>query len=385
MSRRAENRRPTIIDVSRAAGVSVSTVSRVLRDHVDVNAETRTRVKQAIDQLGYRPSPLARAMVAGETKLLALLVSDIANPFYPQLAKSVEREAMRKGYAVVICNTDDRTAETRRYLERLLLQGLDGVIHASVARDEETLLRLVGDPSRVVFTNRRPNSTDVSFVVSDNVAGAKSLTQHLLSQGHRRIGFIAGPNWALNAEERLIGVRQAIDEAGDAELWIAPGPFTRDHGEQTATQWMRERRPPTAIIAVNDSAALGVLEALASMRLRVPDDVAVAGFDGVQLAASPMFSLTTVDQQIDLLGKRAAQILLQQLAAGPTVTPRHETLPTRLLLRRSTDAPPSLRRISDGRRRSVRVPEPTVAPIDEFVPHDSSEHVTPGSALLGED
>src|SRR6202161_3504540 len=113
-------RGPTIVDVARSAGVSVSTVSRVVRDHADVNAETRVRVHAAIEQLSYRPSPIARALVSGETRMLALLVSDITNPFYPQLAKSVEQEAGKDDYTVIICNTADRTAETRRYLERLL-------------------------------------------------------------------------------------------------------------------------------------------------------------------------------------------------------------------------------------------------------------------------
>jgi LacI family transcriptional regulator len=134
--RRQAHRGPTIIDVARSAGVSVSTVSRVVRNHPDVNDETRARVHAAISSLGYRPSPIARALVSGETRLIALLVSDITNPFYPQLAKSVEQEAKRDGYTVVICNTADRTAETRRYLDRLLRQGLDGVIHAGAHTHE---------------------------------------------------------------------------------------------------------------------------------------------------------------------------------------------------------------------------------------------------------
>jgi LacI family transcriptional regulator len=340
MARGSAGRRPTIIDVAEAAGVSVTTVSRVMRKQADVKQETRARVQEAIDRLGYRPSPLARAMLSGGSKLLALLVSDIANPFYPQLAKSVEQEAKRDGYTVVICNTGDRTAETRRYIERLLRQGLDGVIHASVSRDEKALLSLVGDPSRVVFTNRRPSEQSVSYVVSDNRAGAEHLTRHLLAKGHRRIGFIAGPSWAFNAADRLAGFRQVIAGAPDAETQIAEGAFSTEHGAEAAYQWMRSARPPTAIIAVNDSVALGAVGALARLGLRVPEDVALAGFDGVRIAASPIFSLTTVDQQIDRLGRRATRILLRQLVAGAAAPPVHEILPTRLLLRRSTDAPP---------------------------------------------
>ena len=312
MARHSLSRGPTIVDVARAAGVSVSTVSRVMRDHADVGAETRAHVRQAIDLLGYRPSPIARALVSGQSRLLTLLVSDITNPFYPQLAKSVEQEAKQAGYAVVICNTADRTTETRRYVERLLSQGLDGVIHASVAHDEQVLLSLMADERRVVFTNRRPAQSAVSYVVSDNEGGATELTRHLLSLGHRRIGFITGPKYAAQRH----GTSQGLPP-GDARG--GQHPAVRGRGRLLC----RERTPggprvdeatanaPTAMIAVNDSVALGALGALADSRLKVPEDIALAGFDGTQLSASPLLSLTTVDQHIENLGRRSVQILLE--------------------------------------------------------------------------
>lgn len=308
----------------------------MVRDHPDVRVETRERVQAAIGRLGYRPSPIARALVSGHTRLLALLVSDIANPFYPQLAKSVEQEAARDDYTVIICNTADRTAETRRYLERLLQQGLDGVIHASVARDEKVLLSLMDDPHRVVFTNRRPTSSSASYVVSDNRSGAAELARYLLARGHRRVGFIGGPSYARNAVERLQGFTDAMKSAGDAEPFVADGDFTAEGGGRAVHAWMNAPPGPTAIIAINDSVALGALEALTDLGLRVPDDVALAGFDGVQLAASRVFDLTTVDQHIDQMGRRAVRILLQQLA-GSDDGPTHEVLPTQLLLRGSTE------------------------------------------------
>ncbi len=336
MSRDSLERGPTIVDVARAAGVSVSTVSRVMRDHADVKAATRTRVRESIDLLGYRPSPIARALVSGRSRLVTLLVSDITNPFYPQLAKSVEQEAKQKGYAVVICNTEDRTTETRRYVERLLSQGLEGVIHASVARDEQVLLSLMADERRIVFTNRRPAHSESSYVVSDNEGGAFELTRHLLTLEHRRIGFITGPKYARNVAERMKGIRQAMKDVTDAELLVSEGDFSVDSGRRAVLTWMRSENAPTAVIAVSDSVALGALGALADCRLRVPEDVALAGFDGTQLSASPLLSLTTVDQHIETLGRRSAQILLEQLATGGRFEPVHEVLPTQLLLRGST-------------------------------------------------
>ena len=315
----------------------MSTVSRVVRGHPDVRAETRAQILETIDALGYRPSPIARALVSGQTRLLALLVSDLANPFYPQLAKSVEQEAAREDYAVVICNTADRTGETRRYIERLLQQGLDGVINASLARDEKVLLSLMGDSRRVVFTNRRPAGQQVSFVVSDNHSGAAALTRHLLDLGHRRIGFITGPAHARNATERLAGFRETIGAADDAEALVAEGDFSVGSGARAVHSWMDGQHRPTAIIAINDSVAVGALEALADRKLRVPEDVALAGFDGVQLAASPLLNLTTVDQHIEQMGRRSVQILLRQLGDQAGFTPTREVLSTQLLLRNSTE------------------------------------------------
>lgn len=329
-------RRVTIVDVARAAGVSVSTVSRVLRDHVDVKSDTRATVQAAIEALGYRPSPIARALVSGETRLLALFVSDITNPFYPELAMSVEREAARAGYTVVICNTGDRIAETRRHLTRLLGQGLDGVIHAAVGRDQATVLSVLGDRRRVVFTNRPPTNMSVSYVVSDNVGGAAELTRHLLARGHRRIGFIGGPAYARNATERLRGFTQAMREVAGTEAVVVQGEFSKESGERSVRRWLKDDLGLTAIVAINDSVALGAMEELVRRGLRIPADMALAGFDGTAFAASPVMSLTTVDQHSDEMGRQAVRVLLKQLASDEFV-PTREVLPTRLLVRSSTE------------------------------------------------
>lgn len=346
MSAPEDERRPTIVDVARVAGVSVSTVSRVVRKHADVRTATRARVQDAIDLLGYQPSAIARALVSGRTRLIALLVSDIANPFYPQLARSVEQEAKRSGYTVVICNTDDRASETRRYLERLLQQGLDGVIHASAAHDEDVVRELMPDRRRVVFTNRAPVDPQASYVVSDNAGGAEELTRYLLESGHRRIGFIAGPSFAKNAAARIEGFRRVMAAVGEPDPLVTEGDFSAAHGAETALKWCSGTDdPPTALIAVNDSVALGALEALIDCGRRVPEEVALAGFDGVHFAASPLVNLTTVDQHIDRMGRRAVRVLLRQLNRR-TYVPTKEVLPTKLLVRGSTE--PTIRPPLEG-------------------------------------
>jgi LacI family transcriptional regulator len=195
----------------------------------------------------------------------------------------------------------------------------------------------MNETRRVVFTNRRPGGDSVSYVVSDNHGGAAELTRHLLRQGHRRIGFVAGPAYARNATERLDGFLEEMEKTSGAEPMVAKGDFSAGAGARAVDEWMRGRPKPTAIIATNDSVALGTLEALTDRRLRVPADVALAGFDGVRLAASPIFDLTTVDQHIDQMGRRAVRVLLRQLGGPLNAAPIREVLPPQLLLRSSTE------------------------------------------------
>lgn len=333
--------RVTIDDVAAHAGVSVSTVSRVLRAHADVGEETRVRVQASIDELGYHPSPIARALVRGESRLLALLVSDLTNPFYPQLALSIEGVAARAGYTLVICSTGDRPEITRGHLQRLLDQGIDGVIHAATGPDEEVVLDALGDPRRVVFTNRPPITSLASSVISDNFRGAVELTEHLIELGHYRLGFIGGPPYATNAVDRLRGFRSVVEAAPQVTAVVREGPFARSSGEIATREWMEQVNAPTAIIGINDAVAFGAMEELRRRGLRVPDDVALAGFDGTQLAASPVLSLTTVDQHSDRMGRLAIRILLRQLVV-PSFKPVRLILPTQLLLRQSTEGSGSL-------------------------------------------
>jgi LacI family transcriptional regulator len=331
----ATRRAPTIDDVARAADVSITTVSRVVRNHADVRDVTRARVQAAIDELGYRPSPIARALVRGRTQTLALLMSDIANPFYPQLAKVIESEASRRDYIVVMCGTDDDRSQARRRVRRLVDQGVDGLIHASVGEDEEAVLALM-DPGRVVFTNRRPARPDCNYVVSDNRAGARALTEHLIAAGHRRIGFVGGPEYASNARERLEAFRATVAEHAGVTALVAEGEFSPDTGARAARAWLAGDAPPTAMIGVNDSVAVGALEAVLDAGLDVPGDIAVAGFDGIQLTSSRTLEMTTVSQHIEEMGRRAVAAILRLLGGNPPRRPIHEVLEPTLVVRHTT-------------------------------------------------
>jgi len=339
-------------DVASAAGVSIATVSRVVRAHQDVHTATRDRVLQVIEDLGYRPSSLARALVSGYVRTIGLLVSDITNPFYPQLAKSIEREARAADFAVVICNTEDEPNESLRYVRRLLDQGTAGLIHASVGVDEERIVGTVGDARRIVFVNRRPTSTASSFVVSDNITGGRLLAHHLVGLGHRRIGFIAGPSWAANSRERLTGLLAAANDAS-AEVLVKEGDFTPASGVHAVESWLSASHAPTAIVGVSDQVALGAVAALSQHGIEIPYQIAVAGFDDIEFAASQIIGLTSVAQHIDEMGRRSVRLLLRQLAAPGARVQRIELAPS-LVVRRTTQ--PAEPRRSTTRARSLRIP-----------------------------
>jgi LacI family transcriptional regulator len=318
-------------------------VSRVVRDAADVNQTTRERVQQAIQELGYRASPIARALVRGQTRTLGLLVSDITNAFYPQLARAVERQAALDDYLVAICGTDDSRQLTQRQVQRLLDQGVDGFIHASTVGDEEQVLAIVGNPDRVLFANRRPARPGCHYVVSDNVLAARLLTRHLMDLGHRRIGFIAGPGYATNSTERVRGFQETLRAMPETTGLVAPGDFSPESGSRGVADWLDSADPPTAIIAVNDSVAVGVLEELDRRGVRVPADIAVAGFDDALATLSGLIGLTTVSQEVNTMGRRAVEILVSLLRHESAGLPQQEVLAPRLVVRRTTAgaAPPS--------------------------------------------
>ena len=333
-ARLRRQRGTTIADVAHIAGVSVSTVSRVVRGKGEVGAETHARIEQIISETGYRPSSVARALVSGTTNTLGLLVDDLTNPFYPQLAMAIEQEARRHGYTVVICNTNDVPDDSLRDVKRLLDQGVDGLIHASVGLDEEAVLEALGDSRRIVFTNRRPLSPGVSYVTPDNRAGSTALTRLLLEMGHRKIGFIAGPMWASNNQDRLAGFAEAMEVSG-GEALIAPGGFVLEGGRQIVSQWVAEQNLPTAVIGVNDVVALGALTGLAAAGIAVPRQVAVAGFDDILLAGSSFFGLTSVDLRTDEMGHQAVQVLLGRLS-GDLKSPVQVQLEPHVIVRSTT-------------------------------------------------
>lgn len=336
--------RPTIITVAAAAEVSVATVSRVVRGHPDVSPETRDRVQRVIEEVGFRPSPLARALVSGTSRTLGLLVGDITNPFYPELAKRVEQAAADAGYVVVICNTMEDRETTRQAVQRLLDLRVGGLIHSSVGLDEPDVEALVGSDPPVVYVNRQPQNPRASFVVSDNDRAGSIVAEHLLEKGHRRIGLLAGPSFSSVSRARERGFLAAMEAHPEpTRPLVEATDFSSRMVRDIVTAWLAADDPPTAIVGVNDMVAIRALELLLESGRRVPEDVAVAGFDDIELARLKLIDLTSVAQDTDYLARESVRLVLRMIGGRRPRTLRalQKVAAPELKARGTTAAPPS--------------------------------------------
>lgn len=333
-----DRRVSTIQDVADRAGVSISTVSRVVNDAgYPMRAETRQRVLEAVEALGFRPSPIARSLVGKPTRTIGLIVPDISNPYYPLLSRGVEDVASEQGYTVIFCDTDRSAAKVRRYMEVLREKQTDGFIFAGggLEEDGEPLLT-EKDGGRVVLIGR--HRWRFPSVQVDNIAAAYGATEHLIQLGHDRIAFISGPRNLTSARDRLVGYRKAMKELGgkDDESLVVEGDFRSESGYEAAASLLRRGSRPTAIFAANDRMAIAAMAAASDMGMRVPENVAVVGFDDTPNARYVRPALTTVALPSYEIGASAARLLLRLLAGE--VVEETACLPTRLVVRQSCGA-----------------------------------------------
>jgi LacI family transcriptional regulator len=298
----------SIIDVARKARVSVGTASNVLNGDPRVGRELRKRVLAAIKALDYAPNALARGLRIQRTHTLGLVIPDVTNPFFGELAKRVGEAADAIGCSVILGNSDDRRAVEATHLRMLATRRIDGLVLVPTpeTRDLEPLRNI---PSVVIDRPLRGWPS----VATDHRAGAKAAVQHLVDLGHRRIGCIAGPDDLAVARERQKGYRLIVEERlsakdGPIAEYVFVGRFDYDSGYEGAMQLLRRVRP-TAIFASSDQQAIGALRAAADLGLRVPEDLSVAGFDAIPLAQHVTPRLTTVAQPIAAIAEKAVWLL----------------------------------------------------------------------------
>ncbi len=305
---------PTIRDVARQAGVSVTTASRVLSgsDH-PVATEVRQRVLQAANKLNFVPNAFARGLSKREFRLIGLLVPDVRDPYFVEIARGIEDLSSQHGYLVVLCNTDRNPTKERRYVEELHAMRAGIILLGSAIDREDHLKDLARYPAPVVAIGR--HELPSSSVLIDNVQGAIDATSHLIELGHRRIAFVSGPPNASTAIDRLEGFRKAMNQHGlpvDEKL-VAEGDFTLESGAAAVDQLLKLPQPPSALFAANDQMAMGVLREAKRQGLRIPQDLAIVGFNGIPAAAQTDPPLTTIHLSMHRMGQLAAELVLRQL------------------------------------------------------------------------
>ncbi len=331
----------TLKDLARRARVHPSTVSRVANNdpRLRIGAATRARVEALLRQTQYRPNGIARGLRLRQTMVLAVIIPDITNPFFAALFRGIEDAAGPRGYNVILCNTDGSPERQRSHLHSLDARRVDGVILASTFLGDATVRWLRHEKIPYVLVNRYSDARLDPFVGSDDVAGARLATDHLLSLGHRRIGHLAGLPSASTAVLRRRGYLAALDAAGlahDPELIVESG-FNEEGGVRASERLLSLANPPTAIFAVTDMAAVGAYEAARRRALRLPQDLAVVGYNDIPLASRLNPGLTTVHVPIHEFGSVAAGILMSQIESGEA-SPRRVVFTPQLVVRGSTVA-----------------------------------------------
>jgi len=324
-------------DISKKAGVSVTTVSHVINETRIVSDELRLRVLSAMEELRYRPNALARSLRRGETTTIGLIVPNNANPFFSEIARGIEDTTYKEGYSLILCNSDDDVSRELRYTRTLIDKQVDGIIFVAAGGSEDSLQLLDDRNVPFVIVDRNISSVSADSVLIDNRSGGEQATDHLLQLNHRRIGCITGPSNLNSSIDRVVGY---IDTLKRAELkidnnLIVKGNFDFDSGYRCANELFALKKPPTAIFACNDMMAIGAIRAAEDADIEVPSQLSVVGFDGIPLAKYVTPPLTTVQQPKHELGQIASELLLSRIQ-NKELPIRQRILDTILMIREST-------------------------------------------------
>ncbi|MCQ4211808.1 LacI family DNA-binding transcriptional regulator [Streptomyces longispororuber] len=315
-----------IKDVARAAGVSVGTVSNVINRPDTVADETRARVVAAIDRLGYVRSESARQLRAGRSRIMGLLVLDMGNPFFVDVARGAERAARDAGLGVMVCNSAQSVAEEAEYLSLFAEQRVRGVLLTPAEATGRTVEQFRRHDIPFVLVDRVAEGATECSVSVDDVNGGALAVRHLVDAGHRKIAYVSGPPALNQVKDRRQGALRALDEAGLPAGALHELPTERldvAAGRDAGARLLGLADRPTAVFCANDLLALGVLQALYAAGVRVPEDIAIVGYDDIEFAAAAAVPLTSVRQPAVTMGALAADLLLEEIDAADHGS-RHE-------------------------------------------------------------
>lgn len=323
-------------DVAKLAGVSVATVSRVIRTPESVKEITREKVLIAIKNLNYEPNMIARQFRTNETRTIVVIVPDITNPFFSEVLRGIEYIAARHGYQVLLGDAENNAAKELSYIDLLKQRLADGMILLTARMNKEKLVELA-ETYPLVLACEYIEGKNIPTVSIDNISSARKITEHLVSLGHKRIAHITGPMDVILNIDRLKGYKQAISANGlDSDtLLIQEGKFTYESGYNQMIKLLSLENPPTAVFAANDEMAIGAVKAARHMGYSVPEDIAVVGFDNIDAASIFEPSITTIDQPKSEIGQKAMELLLEIIRDGSNVLRKQYVLNDDLIIRES--------------------------------------------------
>jgi len=326
----------TIKDVAKLAEVHPSTVSRVINDDSRISEKTKNKVLLIIKKLGYTPNAIARGLKIKRTYTLGMLIPDITNPFFAEIARGVEDAANKNNFNVILCNTDDKLKKERTYLEILKGKRVDGLILGTAHVKDKSILELEMKKFPYILISRNIEGLDKNCIIVDDVEGGMMATEYLIKLGHRRIAHITGPLKTRSALNRLKGYKLALKKYNIEYMneLVEEGDFRIKGGYQAMKKFLKLLEPPRAIFAANDLLALGAMQAIQKKNFHIPEDFSVVGFNDIELASFVYPALTTIRQPMLEMGELAVKMLLRIIEEGE-FNQRKIVLKPKLIIRES--------------------------------------------------
>ncbi len=329
--------RTTIKDIAKLLGVSHSTVSRALHDSTEIGEAMKLKVRSAAKKMNYRPNALARSLVKKKSETVGIIVPDLENPFYANLCKNLVRKLEEKSYNALICNSDREIGKEKKYLSYLQEQQTDGVVMIPADVEQEYFQKAMHSGLIFVLLDHSGEGIDVDTVMTDNYHGARVATEHLVNLGYEKIAHIGGPKLASPSHDRLRGYLDVLDERGLGESYsrIAYTDTTFSGGIAAARELVEKGEMPDAVFAVNDVTAIGALQYFFDRGIRVPEEIALVGFDDISMAKMLPVPLTTVRQSAEEIASIATELFLERIRLCREGIKKNVLLTPKLIVRDS--------------------------------------------------
>ena len=335
------HKKVTIKDIARMANVSHTTVSRALNDKSRIRNATKEKILSIAKELNYRPDFIARSLVIRRTKTLGLVITTLANPFYNELAQGIETTARGLGYNIILCSTHSDLSTENQHIEMLRSKGVDGIIFSSAHMGDPNILALAEEAFPIVMVNRRTYhpvvKEKVDYVGIDNILGGYLAVEHLIRLDHKRIGVIGGSSESSVGFERLEGGKKALEAYGLKPMphYFLDGDFLKESGYRGGKQFLKMEEPPTAIFATNDYMALGAYQAIVEEGVKVPEEMAIVGFNDIEFTAMKGIELTTIGQKKYEMGALSVKALIERIEGKRSEASQEVILRPELIIRRT--------------------------------------------------